>query len=640
MTKRHRPPHRVPRVLCELDRALTAAVADPERTQTELAAIHAALTTEQASELSAITRPKMILAGRGRRSESCEQMDQASVTVPCTPDDRSADASMDVSQTSERGNALLDEGRRQLKEACTGSQAQRHRTARGVSDFLNDAMHALQDGHLDPAGYARILRAGGLIYHMARLPELTPEPLVIDLLAHTVQYGLAAHNAAAQALRGTIVLFNGSISEALDAAVDAMITIELLDEHAMERALATCDTAALLDSLSLPEIAADMYRQAATEFAAIDMPDYQVMMLADQVRTQLEHGLWLERTGQVEAGAAQFTTAAELAKHALRIWQASADLNIDEAFVASCYAAIALANPTNDHEGILRQHADRIAVVGQIVARLALIRVLAATGRPGEAIHMLTDLRATSQRFQLSLPLQLALARGIPELRQAHEPSSDASYLSLLEAQLWVVHQARISTLQARLEHERLRRSRSPRGALPVNDPVTGLPNRTVLTELFNSLCRPARPAALAMVDLDNLAEINQHSCAYGETVLRAIAVTICQTVTPDDAVIRYGADEFIVLLPNRVLHAAVTLMRDLVIRVANLPYSRGHGATISVGVIDIHEEEGCDWALARAEDATRLARARGGNQVTTPTPRALPRSTRAGSDDQTETSG
>jgi diguanylate cyclase (GGDEF)-like protein len=619
MTERHQPPHRVPVVLCELDRALTAAVADPERARTELAAIYAALTAEQVSEPRAITRPKMILAGRGRRFEPVEQLAHSTTAVSCPRDDRSAAASMDVSQTDGRDNALLTEGHRRLRDACTGGQAQRQRTARGVNGLLSEALRALQDGQLGPAGYARILRAGGLIYHMARLPEHPPEPLVNDLLAHTVQYGLAAHNAAAHALRGTVVSFNGSISEALDAAVDAMITIELLDEHTIERALAICDIAALLDSLGLPQVAADMFSQAAAEFAAVGRPDYQMMMLGDRVRTWLEHGLWLERAGLKDAGAAQFADAAEAAKCALQMWKTNADLNIDEAFVASFHAAEALANPVDDHEGILRQCTGRITLFGQIVARLALARVLTVNGRQVEARRILTDLRATSQRFPLPLPLQLALARGIPELQQTHDPHPDAPYLSLLENQLWVVHQARMSTLHARLEHERLRRSQSPTGALPAKDPVTGLPNRTVLAELFNSLRRPAGPAALAMVDIDNLAEINRQSPGtHGEAVLRAIAVTIRQTVTPDDAVIRYDADGFIIILPNQALHGAVTLMRDLVMGVASLPHTRGHGATISVGVVDIHDDEGCDWTLARAEDATRLAQARGGNQIAT----------------------
>lgn len=558
-------------------------------------------------------------------------------------------AALNPVDTTERGNeasppappagvhdeTFLTEGRTLLDRACTGGNRDRGQAAVMTDELLDRARRASKNGELSPQFFARVLRAAALVRNMARLPELPPDPLVHELVAHTVQHGLAAHNAAAQALRGTLAVSRGSIDDALDAAVDAMATLELVEDNSVERALAINDTGSLLDQFGLPEVAAEMFERSAAVFAALGMTAYQIMTIGDQVRTELLYGMWLERVGQTSAGAGRFAVAAELSHAGLRIWERSAPLpELDEEFLAVFHAAFALADPDGCHEDALRKACPRIALPGQMLASLALIRLLAREGRRAEADATLSDLRAECRRFQLGLPLRLALARGVLDLPRGRDAVSDSAelgalgYLAELEDEMWGVHGTRGKALYARLEFERLRRGRQPMRVLTAKDPVTRLPDRSVLDELMNQPRRPNhRPVALAMVDVDDLMAINQRgSQADGDAALRAIAVTVRSTVRPEDAVLRYDDDEFVVIMPNRSLEDATETMRRVASSVTRLPYDRGRGATVSIGVVAVGADEDGESALIRADEATSQAKARGGSQVAvlpaTPAPR------------------
>lgn|GEM_PF-5415454 len=529
--------------------------------------------------------------------------------------DQESEAPQNMPPPGPRDEAFLSEGRQLLDRACMGDQRERGQTAVIADELLDRARHAMEDGDLGAASYARVLRASALVRNMARLPDLPPDPLVHDLVVHTVKHGLSAHNAAAQALRGTLAISRGLVDDALDAAVDAMATIELIDEHTVERALAVSDTAALLDQLGMTEVACDVYGKAAELFSAVGMRGYQIMMTGDQVRCELLHGMWMERLGQPAAAAERFATAARIAGRGLRMWQEHGlELDLDHDFGASFHAATALADPASDHEPQLRAATERIALPGQIVAGLALARLLAATGRKAEAEALLPDLRAAGQRLQVGMPLRLALSHGVLEPPRAdHNGSPIGGYLRSIEDELWIMRTARTRALHARLEHERLRRGRAPMRALTARDPVTSLPDRTVLDKLLAT----SGDATLAMVDVDDLVLVNKgQSYADGDAVLRAVAVTVRTAVRQEDLVFRYSSDDLVVLMPGRPLEDAAEVMRGVVAAVTRLPRDRGHGSTVSIGVITVEPGEGGESALVRADEATRVARESGGNQV------------------------
>jgi diguanylate cyclase (GGDEF)-like protein len=89
-----------------------------------------------------------------------------------------------------------------------------------------------------------------------------------------------------------------------------------------------------------------------------------------------------------------------------------------------------------------------------------------------------------------------------------------------------------------------------------MHDALTGLPNRTLLRELFMlsaaQVRRDGEPLALLFVDLDHFKAINDnHGHAAGDALLQAVAHRLRSLVREADVVSRMGGDEFLVLLPG-----------------------------------------------------------------------------------------
>ncbi len=78
-------------------------------------------------------------------------------------------------------------------------------------------------------------------------------------------------------------------------------------------------------------------------------------------------------------------------------------------------------------------------------------------------------------------------------------------------------------------------------------DPLTALVNRRSLPEIFRTV--QPRGALLLFFDLDDFKQINdQQGHAAGDACLKVFANALRDSFRPDDHVIRYGGDEFLVV--------------------------------------------------------------------------------------------
>ncbi|MBE3074204.1 MAG: diguanylate cyclase, partial [Actinobacteria bacterium] len=89
-----------------------------------------------------------------------------------------------------------------------------------------------------------------------------------------------------------------------------------------------------------------------------------------------------------------------------------------------------------------------------------------------------------------------------------------------------------------------------------LHDPLTGLPNRALLTDLINDALHDAErdgtSAGLLLLDLDRLREVNDtFGHHYGDELLRQIGPRLAGELRGVDTVARLGGDEFAVLLPD-----------------------------------------------------------------------------------------
>lgn len=147
-------------------------------------------------------------------------------------------------------------------------------------------------------------------------------------------------------------------------------------------------------------------------------------------------------------------------------------------------------------------------------------------------------------------------------------------------------------------------------------DPLTGLYNRRVwdeaLADELRRAARTGRPLSLAVLDLDRFKDYNDtHGHQAGDALLREAAAAWRAEVRATDTIVRYGGEEFAVLLPDTGALAAAALAERLRAVVPG-------GETCSIGVAEW--EAGQDGAalVARADAALYAAKATGRNRVVT----------------------
>ena len=154
-------------------------------------------------------------------------------------------------------------------------------------------------------------------------------------------------------------------------------------------------------------------------------------------------------------------------------------------------------------------------------------------------------------------------------------------------------------------------------------DPLTGLPNRRFLEILR------ARPpgrrrddaTGVLMADIDHFKRLNdRHGHAAGDEVLRAVADAIARTVRTDDFPIRYGGEEFLVVLRRADTEIAAAVAERLRLNVASIDVRRlriGAPVTVSVGLAVAEPgTDGLDGLIARADAALYRAKAAGRDRI------------------------
>ena len=82
------------------------------------------------------------------------------------------------------------------------------------------------------------------------------------------------------------------------------------------------------------------------------------------------------------------------------------------------------------------------------------------------------------------------------------------------------------------------------------HDPLTGLANRTLLTERIAAVLRTScRPHSLLYLDLDGFKQVNdRYGHAAGDQVLQQLAARMTTLLRPGDTAARLGGDEFAIL--------------------------------------------------------------------------------------------
>ncbi|MDR2031466.1 MAG: GGDEF domain-containing protein [Azoarcus sp.] len=158
-----------------------------------------------------------------------------------------------------------------------------------------------------------------------------------------------------------------------------------------------------------------------------------------------------------------------------------------------------------------------------------------------------------------------------------------------------------------------------------LRDPMTGLSNRRFLEEYVDSLTANVRRkqthAGILMLDLDHFKMVNDtYGHDAGDAVLKALANTIKTTVRSSDIVIRYGGEEFLVVLQGTSIDDAMSVAEKIRSAVEFMQIVHGGivlKKTISIGVADFPGDSATFWqAVKFADVALYHAKEAGRNRV------------------------
>ncbi len=153
--------------------------------------------------------------------------------------------------------------------------------------------------------------------------------------------------------------------------------------------------------------------------------------------------------------------------------------------------------------------------------------------------------------------------------------------------------------------------------ALSHTDPLTGLPNRRLLTDRLEYALAMARregaPFALLFVNLDRFKHVNDTlGHAFGDRVLVDVAERMKSCVRQVDTVARVGGDEFVLVAHQADARGAEATARR-VLQAMQLPFSQGELSftlTCSIGIaLCPHDGSTLDELVGAADAAMHLVK-------------------------------
>lgn len=195
-----------------------------------------------------------------------------------------------------------------------------------------------------------------------------------------------------------------------------------------------------------------------------------------------------------------------------------------------------------------------------------------------------------------------------------------------LESQMSLQNNAYVETLYG--NYDQIRELYRKVEELSVTDNLTGLKNRRYLasnlTYMFQLAARHKATICFAMLDIDLFKHVNDtHGHMAGDQVLKNLAKLLTRSFRRSDVIVRYGGEEFLLILFDAELDAVNGLMEDLRQRIKEHQFSfkgQSINITVSIGVTSESApcltEEALDACIERADTAMYSAKHAGRDKV------------------------
>lgn len=156
---------------------------------------------------------------------------------------------------------------------------------------------------------------------------------------------------------------------------------------------------------------------------------------------------------------------------------------------------------------------------------------------------------------------------------------------------------------------------------MAATDSLTGLANRHALKLLLSQAMRDAArqrsPMTAILIDIDHFKALNDsQGHAAGDRVLRQLGETLRGCLRASDIACRWGGEEFLVVLKNTDLAAALPLAETLRQHIAEMPAGAGEAVRISAGVVAWQAGDSVETLVERADAQLYRAKQEGRDRV------------------------
>lgn len=291
--------------------------------------------------------------------------------------------------------------------------------------------------------------------------------------------------------------------------------------------------------------------------------------LGSHPEIRVRHAVFLDQRGE--------TDAAKAALGDLVNRVAADDLIIVQApylgYAMARYATLGGRIEPDAHR-LLNLELDLFPEAGEL-RQLGTAALEIAQDRPRRALELLENARTTQTRLgRAEVPRLRALAY-VAEGDHAAAHAADREVTSLLARAADRVYDLFVDGITARLDFDQLRRKVSRHADEAQTDPLTGLPNREHLERYVADLADRNAHGVLAVAGLDGFEAVNAlHGHLAGDEILEQVAAILSHTLRGGDFLARYGADEFVIVLPGAGLNEARDVVRRLTAAVAATDWS------------------------------------------------------------------
>lgn len=161
--------------------------------------------------------------------------------------------------------------------------------------------------------------------------------------------------------------------------------------------------------------------------------------------------------------------------------------------------------------------------------------------------------------------------------------------------------------------------------ALAIKDSLTGIYNQRYFIERLDQEIANAHrqhiPLSLIYFDLDHFKHVNDsYGHPFGDKVLCGVCESVTETIRLSDTFARIGGEEFVIILPHATLDEAKQNAERIRVAIESIDLKSDAKSavniTISLGVVELKENEGQSQFYKRADIKLYQAKNQGRNRV------------------------